>query len=101
MTAREPQPGEPSAVAVRYDGAPRTGEACAPRVVAKGAGWVAGRILELARQHGVPVREDPDLVAMLSACDIDDEVEPEMYAAVAEVLAWLYRCNRELGERRG
>jgi flagellar biosynthesis protein len=67
-----------------------------PRVLARGRGWLADKILELAREHGVPVREDPDLVAMLSAVEVGDEISPSMYAAVAELLAWLYRCNQEL-----
>jgi flagellar biosynthesis protein len=89
------------ALALRHDRDPSAECGRAPQVVAKGAERVAERILELAREHGVPVREDRDLVAMLSTCDVEDEIPPEAYAAVAEFLAWLYRCNRELGERAG
>ena len=88
---------EQRVVALRYDRGGHADPPSAPRVVARGAGWVADRILALAREHGIPVRQDRDLVAMLAACEIGDEISTEMYTAVAEVLAWLYRCNQELG----
>jgi flagellar biosynthesis protein len=94
----ERDPVDIKAVALRYDREAAQADATAPQVVAKGSGWVADRILALAREHGVPVREDKDLVALLSACDLGQEITPEMYAAVAELLAWLYRCNRELDQ---
>jgi flagellar biosynthesis protein len=79
-------------VALRYDGAARQ----APEVVAKGRGETARRILTLAREHGVPVRNDPDLLELLAACEVGEEIPLELYAAVAELLAYLYRVNREL-----
>jgi flagellar biosynthesis protein len=82
------------AVALRYE----RGSA-APRVVAKGAGRLAESIVALAAEHGVPIREDRDLVALLSAVELGDEIPPEMYAVVAELLAWLHRCNGELAPR--
>ncbi len=72
----------------------------APRVVARGSGDVAERILEVAREHGVPIREDPDLVHLLGAVDLGDEVPREVFAAVAELLAALYRLNAAEVERR-
>jgi flagellar biosynthesis protein len=86
---------EPRAAALRYERA----SASAPRVVALGRGDVARRILELAREHDVPVREDRDLVQLLSACDVGAEIPVELYSAVAELLAWLYRHNAELATR--
>jgi flagellar biosynthesis protein len=77
------------AVALRYE----RGDAPAPRVTAKGAGELAQRILALAREHDVPVREDPDLLALLAACDLGVEIPPELYHAVAELLAFLHRLN--------
>ena len=77
------------AVALRYDAE----EAAAPRVLAQGAGLVADRIIELAERSGVPIREDRDLVAILAAVDLGEEIPPETYQAVAEILAFLYRMN--------
>lgn len=87
------------AVALRY-ARPRSGSADgadggAPRVVARGRGFVAERILELAREHGVPVREDPDLVELLSACEVGESIPVEVWSAVAEVLVWVYGLGRD------
>lgn len=80
------------AVALRYDG-DREG---APRVVARGRGEIAERILQAAAEHGVPVREDTDLLELLAVCDLDEEIPPELYSAVAELLTYLWRLNEEL-----
>ena len=82
-------PSGPRAVALRYDA--RTHGA--PAVLAKGRGETARRILELARQHDVPVREDADLLELLSLCDVGEEIPTELFGAVAELLAYLYRLN--------
>ena len=79
-----------TAVALSY----LQGEAGAPRVVARGQGELAGRILELARRHGIPVRRDGDLAGILSKLDLGEQIPPELYQAVAEVLAYLYRADR-------
>jgi flagellar biosynthesis protein len=68
----------------------------APRVTAKGEGELARRILELARTHDVPVREDADLVELLAAAELGAEIPVELYQSVAELLAHLYRWNAEL-----
>ena len=91
-----PQP-ERRAVAVRYE----RGADAAPNLVAKGAGLLAERILELAREHGIPVREDADLVRLLSLSEVGDEIPTEVYGAVAEILAMLYALNGELGSGAG
>ena len=78
------------AVALRYD----TTRDAAPRVVAKGKGAVAERIVALAKANGVPVREDPNLVQVLGRVDLDREIPPAVYHAVAAILAFLYRMNR-------
>jgi flagellar biosynthesis protein len=78
------------AVALRY----LEGEDGAPRVVAKGRGDLAGRILDLARRHGVPVHRDTDLAEVLGRLDLGESIPPELYQAVAEVLAYLYSMNR-------
>ncbi|MHB8764649.1 MAG: EscU/YscU/HrcU family type III secretion system export apparatus switch protein [Deferrisomatales bacterium] len=72
----------------------RPGQDGAPRVTASGRGRVAERIVETARAAGVPVREDPGLAEVLAHLDPGDEIPPETYRAVAEVLAFLYRADR-------
>ena len=82
--------GDPRlAVAFRY--APD--ERGLPYVTARGRGAVAERIRAVAAAHGVPVREDPDLTAVLARLEVGDAVPVAAFAAVAEVLAWLYRLN--------
>ena len=68
----------------------------APRVVAKGRGEIAQAIIERAQQAGVYVHESPELVALLMQVDLDQRIPPQLYVAVAELLAWLYRI--ETGE---
>lgn len=72
----------------------------APKVVAKGSGLVAEQILTLARTHGVPVYQNKALISMLTAVELDREIPPELYKAVAEVLAYVYRVDQALGKRR-
>lgn len=76
------------AVALKYQDKSR-----APLVSAKGQGHVAEAIIDKAREHGVAIHEDPDLVVALSALEIDQEIPEELYQAVAEVLAFLYKQN--------
>lgn len=65
----------------------------APRVTARGRGFVAERIIELAKKHGVPIKEDPALAQILNRLDIDEEISPELYKVVAEILAFVYSVN--------
>jgi flagellar biosynthesis protein len=69
----------------------------APRIVAKGTGPVADKILELAREHGIPVKDDPDLVEVLSRLDIQEQIPAELYVIVAELLAFVYKLNGKRG----
>jgi flagellar biosynthesis protein len=87
-----PRPAR-QAVALRYT----PGEDEAPRVTAKGRGLVADKILELARAHNVPVRQDRDLVQILSRLDLEQQIPPGVYKAVAEILAFVYRLSRQPG----
>ncbi|MCW2237386.1 EscU/YscU/HrcU family type III secretion system export apparatus switch protein [Azospirillum canadense] len=87
-----PPPRRPVAVALKYE----PGAQSLPRIVATGKGHVADQILELAFANGVKVREDADLVQILSAVDIDSEIPIEAIAAVAEILAYVYRANGTL-----
>lgn len=77
------------AAALRYD----SGNPGAPRVVAAGRGEIARRIVEAAREAGVPVRDDAALAEALSALEIDAEVPEELWAAVAEALVWAHRMD--------
>lgn len=82
------------AVALKYE----HGQMAAPRVVAKGVDALALRIRGLATEHGVPVVENPPLArALYAACDIDEEVPAEHYAAVAEVIGYVMRLRSRLG----
>ena len=83
-----------AAAALKYN----QGEDLAPRLVAKGVGKIAEKIIEAARKAGVPVHEDPDLLAILMTLNIDEMIPPEMYVAVAEVLAFIYRMNKKMPE---
>ncbi|GAB4263508.1 MAG: EscU/YscU/HrcU family type III secretion system export apparatus switch protein [Deferrisomatales bacterium] len=67
----------------------------APRVTASGKGRLAERIVDLARAAGVPVREDAALAEVLSRLDPGEEIPPETYRVVAEILAFLYRLDRD------
>ena len=62
----------------------------APRVIAKGSGITAEAIIALAQESGVYVHQSPDLVNLLISVNLDDYIPPELYVAIAELLAWLY-----------
>ena len=65
----------------------------APRVVAKGRGLIAEEIISRAKEHGVYVHESPELLSLLVQVDIDEHIPSQLYLAVAELLAWLYRIE--------
>jgi len=87
------------AVALRY----REKEDYAPVVLAKGRGYLAEAILALARQAGVPVLAEPELLAMLEKVEVGEYIPPEAYTLAAEVIAFLMRLEGRLerGEGRG
>lgn len=89
-----PDTGRPRAVALGYDAESDD----APRVLASGEGLIAEKIIALAKEHGVHLREDPALVAALATVDVDATIPPELYAVVAEVLAYVYRIKRKAGK---
>jgi flagellar biosynthesis protein len=74
-------------VALRY----QSGEDRAPKIAAKGRGYMAERLIEIAKTHHVPIREDKNLVEILSRLDLNQEIPPEVYKAVAQILAFVYR----------
>ena len=76
-----------TAIALHYSGRG------APRVTAKGKGVVAEEILALAREHNIPLREDPALTGLLARIELGDEIPEKLYLAVAEVIAFAYRLS--------
>jgi flagellar biosynthesis protein len=82
------------AVALAYS----VGQA-APKVVAKGRGLLANAIIERAKEAGVYVHESPELVSMLMQVDLDQHIPPQLYLAVAELLAWLYRLEHGTADK--
>jgi len=78
------------AVALKY----QAGTMDAPKVVAKGSGYVAENILKVAQDHQIPVQEDPSLVEVLGKLDLNQQIPPELYQVVAEVLAFVYRLDK-------
>jgi flagellar biosynthesis protein len=80
----------PLAVALRY----RKGDA--PRVVAKGRGEIGQNIIDTAREHGVPLKQNPALAEALSKVELDDQIPEALYRAVAEVLAFILKTSGHL-----
>lgn len=91
--AQAPGPERTSAVAVRYD----TKDA-APRIVAKGYGNVADTIIRTAKDSGLYVHESPELVGLLMQVDLDAQIPPQLYVAIAELLAWIYALEEKTVE---
>jgi len=85
------------AAAIRYDSAKDD----APRLTAKGKGHMAEKIIELARKHNIPIRTDQALVHILSKLDLDQQIPPDLYRAVAEILAFVYSANETYRDRQG
>lgn len=83
------------AVALRY----QPDEDLAPRVIARGSGEVAEQIIRTAQQAGVPLQEDASLVQLLSKIDLNQQIPPELYRVVAEVLSLVYRMEVKARER--
>ena len=79
------------AVSLQY----QAGKDPAPKVTAKGQGLVAERIIALAREHQIPIKEDPDLVQVLSQVSVNQKIPPSIYQMVAELLAFVYKLNKE------
>lgn len=86
---KKPPRNRRAAVALRYDCAKDQ----APRVMAKGHGHMAEKIIALAGEHRIPMREDPELVQALAQFDLQQEIPPSLYPVVAEILAFVYRLN--------
>jgi flagellar biosynthesis protein len=80
------------AVALKYD----RKKDHAPKVIAKGRGEIAEKIIEIAAAYHLPRYEDKNLVKILEALELETEIPPELYRAVAEVLAFVYRLNKKI-----
>ena len=79
-----------SAVALKY----QPGTDRAPKVTARGKGKLAKKIIDVAKEHDIYIHEDPDLVEILSALDINEEIPPDLYIVIAELLAFVYSLNK-------
>ena len=77
------------AAAIKYDST----SADAPKVTARGRGFIADKIIAIAEENGIPIKNDPDLVQILSKLDVGTEIPLELYRAVAEILAFVYSLN--------
>ena len=92
QTSRDEPKKIPTAVALHHEGR----DDSAPKVVASGKGAVAEQILKIAFANDIKVREDADLAELLSHVDIDSEIPLAALAAVAEILAYVYRANGQM-----
>ena len=78
------------AVALKYE----KSKDRAPKVVAKGRKKLAEKIIEMAREHNIEIYEDSDLVELLYSLDFYEEIPEELYSAVAEILAYVYKVSK-------
>lgn len=90
-----PLPETTKAVAIQYD----RGTDAAPMVTASGKGHIAEQILAIAFARGIKVRQDADLVEVLSRIELDSPIPVEAFAAVAEILAYVYQANAAMKPR--
>jgi flagellar biosynthesis protein len=84
------------AVALGYDQSSES----APKVLAKGKGIIAENIISKANEHGVAIQEDKSLLSLLGKLDIGESIPEELYGAVAEVFAFVYRLDKELEKEK-
>lgn len=84
-------PKRQKAAALRY----KPADDSAPKIVAKGSGFIAEKILAVAKENNIPLKEDPQLIEVLSGLDMYQEIPPELYKAVAEILAFVYKMTKK------
>ncbi|MEG9296639.1 EscU/YscU/HrcU family type III secretion system export apparatus switch protein [Mangrovibacillus sp. Mu-81] len=84
------------AIALGYD---QTSEA-APKVLAKGKGIIADNIISKANEYGIAIQEDKSLLSLLGKLDIGESIPDELYGAVAEVFAFVYRLDKEMEQKK-
>lgn len=94
MVAKSDAPDEKlsKAVALKYE----KGKHKAPHLAAKGRGKLAEKIIAIAGEHNIPIKEDADLVDILETVELESEIPLEVYAVVAEIFAYLYKENDKL-----
>jgi flagellar biosynthesis protein len=85
------------AVALRYNQKKEN----APRVVAKGKGFIAEKIIKIAKENELPIKKDEDLVELLTKIDIDKEIPQNLYKAVAEVFSFIYNITNKTKDKNG
>ena len=85
-----------SAVSLQYN----RGSDRAPKVTAKGQGWVADKIIAMAEEQNIPIKKDKDLMELLEKIDVGQEIPEALYKIVAELLAWVYNLNKEYPEKQ-
>ncbi len=85
-----------SAVSLQYN----RGANSAPKVTAKGQGWVAEKIIAMAEEQNIPIKKDKDLMELLEKIDVGQEIPEALYKIVAELLAWVYTLNTEYPEKK-
>ncbi len=91
MKSKRKKARRQSAVALKYS----PPETPVPKIAAKGYGEVAKKIIELARKHNIPIKDDPDLVQILYQLDLNQEIPQSAYKVVAEILAFVYSLNNK------
>jgi flagellar biosynthesis protein len=94
MKPQKPIPKK--AVALRYS----QDTDLAPKLVAKGKGLIAEKIIESAKESGVPIQEDPSLVEILGQLELDQQIPPELYQVIAEILTMVYRADGQVGSNQ-
>ncbi len=85
-----PKDGLEMAVALKYC----PPQERAPRVVAKGSGFAAMEIIRLAKEHGIPLKEDADLVEILCKLELNQEIPEKLYGIIAELMVFVYKMNK-------
>ncbi|WP_088069425.1 EscU/YscU/HrcU family type III secretion system export apparatus switch protein [Gottfriedia luciferensis] len=81
-------------IALKYN----TESDVAPKVIAKGKGLIADEIISKAKDFGVPIQEDPSLVEVLSKLEINQSIPEDLYSVVAELFAFIYRADKQMGK---
>lgn len=84
------------AIALRYD----SDKESAPRVLAKGKGMIADNILEKAKELDIPIQKDASLAELLGKLEVNETIPEELYSAVAEVFAFIYRVDQNQGQKK-
>ncbi len=84
------------AVSLQYDPAKQE----APVITAKGQGIIAEKIIEIAKKNNIPIKDDPDLIEILSQLELDEQIPPVVYQVVAEIFSFVYHLNTQYREEK-